>query len=599
MKSKIGIKLLASYIVLPIITLIIVGSLLNPLFKNYLVETKKRELLNQTNEMVLITEGFLQRKTDAKSFYQIVDGIGRFNHNQFIIVDDQGLLIANSQVSLPRGKKAPMMGNRLILFSEKIEKQVLSGETVIIEGISPYLNTSLITVAKPIITKNSDSQPQVSGAVFTFAPVRIVTDPLQKAYYYLGISSLIAIFLAAGIAYYFTRIISRPLKDMNKAALAMAKGNYKTTVEKISEDELGELATSLNYLANQLDLNISALQQEKGKLESIVLSINEGIIAVDKDGIIILVNPMIEKLFMTTTKNILDKDLSEFSLPHELTNSFKEALTSGELTSNTLKWVHNTYKIVVSPIKKEDGTLMGAVGILQDISEIEKLEQLRRDFIANISHELRAPVTVIRGYTDCLLDGVIENPPEYYHKIIKSETLRLERLVQEFMDLSLLQSGKVELYMEEVNISQLLSETVNKLMWKAKAKDIHLSANVNDQNDLIVFCDGGRIEQLLIILLDNALKFTPSGGTVEVSLQESGDKVLLTVKDSGIGIPKKDVPYIWDRFYKVDKSRSRASENGTGLGLFIAKQIADLHQAKLTVESSLEQGSTFSLELKK
>jgi two-component system sensor histidine kinase ResE len=165
--------------------------------------------------------------------------------------------------------------------------------------------------------------------------------------------------------------------------------------------------------------------------------------------------------------------------------------------------------------------------------------------------------------------------------------------------LSLLESGKVELHLEEVNLSELIYETVNKFQQRAKTKGIHLFTTVRPHQNIIVYCDADRIEQLLIILLDNAIKYTPSGGAVEVDLRDEKEKVFLSIKDTGIGIPEEDLPFIWERFYKVDKSRNRQNQNGTGLGLSIAKQIADLHHAEMTVESKLHEGSTFTLEIKK
>jgi two-component system sensor histidine kinase ResE len=385
---------------------------------------------------------------------------------------------------------------------------------------------------------------------------------------------------------------------MNQLALTMAKGNYETVIEPIGDDELGELATSLNFLASQLSTNIAALEQEKGKLELIVHSVNEGLIAIDKDGRIILANPIIEKLFMATTQRLLSSSLANISPLPELTNTFQTALENEVPIITTFGFLTSTYRIVVSPIKQEGGNIIGAVGILQDISEMEKVENLRRDFVANVSHELRAPVTVIRGYIECLLDDLTDNPPNYYYSIIKEETLRLERLIRDLMDLSLLQSGKVELLLEEVNLNALVLETVHKFLPRARSKDLYLLTNTDSKDYITVYCDPDRIEQLLIIILDNALKFTPPGGRVEVNLRKETDIVSLSIKDSGIGIPAEDTPFIWERFYKADKSRTRQLENGTGLGLSIAKQIADLHQAEITVESTLLKGSTFTVQLK-
>ncbi|QNB48164.1 HAMP domain-containing protein [Thermanaerosceptrum fracticalcis] len=597
MNSKIGVKLLTSYIVLVVITLVIVGSLLNPLFKNYLITAKKNELMYKANEIVTLTQKYNNKEMDEESFNRIVETLDRFIDTRFLIIDKEGRILAPSQVRPELGRKPPIRKDSR-LSREEFE-QVLSGQMVIKEGMLPHFNTPVISVALPVTTISSEGVPEVSGAVLSFSPVYLVTDTVKKAYYYLGISSVIAILLATGIAYYYSKKISLPLKNMNEAALAMAKGDYKTIIKPVSDDELGELATSMNFLASQLDSNITALEQEKGKLESIVLSINEGLIAADKEGRIILINPIIEKFFMTTAKRILGRLLTDISPLPELTKAFEAALVNGTSTSAAFKLLHSTFKVVVSPIKQENGNLLGAVGILQDISEMEKVEQLRRDFIANVSHELRAPVTVIRGYTDCLLDGVTDHPPNHYYSIIKNETLRLERLIKDLMDLSLLESGKVELHLEEVNLSELIYETVNKFQQRAKTKGIHLFTTVRPHQNIIVYCDADRIEQLLIILLDNAIKYTPSGGAVEVDLRDEKEKVFLSIKDTGIGIPEEDLPFIWERFYKVDKSRNRQNQNGTGLGLSIAKQIADLHHAEMTVESKLHEGSTFTLEIKK
>jgi len=597
MNSKIGRKLLTSYLIIVVLTLIIAGALLSPLFKNYLIAMKKDELLRQSKEIISLLQRTRINQIDETTLNHVLAAVEIFNETSFIIIDSQGGILAPVQGRIMPGRRLIFVqGTRL---SREEVGQVLQGQTVVKVGMSPYFNTPMISVAMPIMTA-SQGQTEVTGAVLSYAPVRLVTDILNKAYYYLVISSVIAFLLATLIALYFSKKIAHPLKYMNEAALAMAQGDYKRVITADSDDELGELAKSMNYLASQLDQNVTALQQEKGKLESTVLSINEGLVAVDQQGKIILVNAVMEKIFLDTTKNILGCQLQEISPLPELAQAFAESLSGGESVVKVFTLVHSTFKIVVSPIKQENGVLLGAVGIIQDISEMERVEQLRRDFIANVSHELRAPITVIRGYVDCLLDGVTQEPPEYYYRIIRDETLRLERLIKDIMDLSLLQAGKIELNLEEVDLNSLVHETVKKYALKASAKDITLLTNTGENKEIIVYCDADLIEQLIIIFMDNAFKFTPQGGTVEIRLEEKGEQVSLSFRDTGIGIPEKELPLIWERFYKVDKSRSRqSSENGTGLGLFIAKQIADLHQAELQVESELGKGSTFTLLIKR
>lgn len=588
---------MSSYLIIVIITLIIAGSLLSPLFKNYLITAKKNELIQQSKEIVMLIKKYRADEIAEPTLNNVIAALEGFSETSFIIIDSEGGILAPAQPRPRPGRR--MLFTRGTRLSKEEVGQVLKGQTVIIEGMSPQFNIPVISVAMPVINTTPAGTMEVTGAVLSYSPVHLVTDTIKKAFNYLGISSLIALLLAALIAYYYSRKISLPLKNMNEAALSMAGGNYKAVISADSDDELGELAKSMNYLASQLALNVTALEQEKSKLESTVNSINEGLVAVNQEGRVIFLNPVMEKVFLSSVKSILGRRLEEVSSLPELTKPFAESLESGDTLINTFKLVHSTYKIVVSPIKQENGVVLGAVGIIQDISESEKIEQLRRDFIANVSHELRAPITVIRGYTDCLLDGVTQEPPEYYYRIIREETLRLERLIEDIMDLSLLQSGKIELDLEEVDLNSLVHETVNKYLLMAKNKDITLTSNTDSNNEIIVYCDADRMEQLTVILMDNALKFTPRGGKIEISIREEEDRVSLSVRDSGIGIPAEELPLIWERFYKADKSRSRQKENGTGLGLFIAKQIADLHQAELKAESEPGQGSTFTLIIKR
>ncbi|HOB82522.1 MAG TPA: ATP-binding protein [Peptococcaceae bacterium] len=608
MKVQIWKKLLLSYCALVVITLMLVGAFLTPLFRSYLVTAQKTELMQQAEEIVNLTEKYYVGEIDESTFNRILDNVNRINKSRVVILDREGKVIAPNMVR-PRPERRGEFRTRGFPRGTRLSReevgQVLSGQIVAKEGTMAHLNIPVISVAIPVLMEIPEEKAgeQVVGAVLSFSPVYLVTDLVKKVGYFLGISSIMAIFLAIVIAYFFAKKISSPVKEINEVALAMAQGDYKKVISPTGNDELGELANSMNYLAQQLDVNVSALQQEKGKLEAIMASINEGLVAVDRAGRIMLVNPMMEIFFMTTAQNLMSKQLEEISPHPQFSEAFAEALEKEELVVKEFKLVHSTCQITVSPIKQENGEILGAVGILLDISEMEKVEQLRRDFISNVSHELRAPLTVIRGFTECLLDGVTQHPPAYYYGVIKDETLRLERLINDIMELSLLQAGKINLELEEVNLVALVYETANKFMLKAQEKGITLMTNASNDPDrqIMLFCDPDRMEQLLYIFIDNALKYTPAGGTVEVNVweNETNKKVYLIIKDTGIGIPREELPYIWERFYKVDKSRSRQKEDGTGLGLFIAKQLAELHQAEVLVESVVDKGTTFTLVFKR
>ena len=236
-----------------------------------------------------------------------------------------------------------------------------------------------------------------------------------------------------------------------------------------------------------------------------------------------------------------------------------------------------------------------AQDLAQYIAQLEHMEKLRRDFVANVSHELRTPLTIIRGYTEALLDGTIDNPDQVQkcHYLMRDESVRLERLIKELLDLSRLQSGQAEPTQDPIPLTAIADSVVNMMIQRAQQKHITLTANTS-QHMPDIRGNGDRLTQLILILLDNAIKYTPIGGTVTVSIWQDTGTVILNVADTGAGIPAEDLTYIWERFYKVDKSHCRA-DDGTGLGLAIAKQIIDLHQAKATITSELRLGTTFTI----
>ena len=229
------------------------------------------------------------------------------------------------------------------------------------------------------------------------------------------------------------------------------------------------------------------------------------------------------------------------------------------------------------------------------LAELNKMEKLRRDFVANVSHELRTPLTIIRSYNEALLDGTVDNPAQIkkYYCLMRDEAVRLERLINDLLDLSRLQSAKAATDKEKIPLAAIADSVVHMLKQQAEQKSIHLVANTKEPLPAIR-ANGDRITQLLLILLDNAIKYTPSGGTVTLTTFTDGDAVAVEVADTGTGIPSEDLPYIWERFYKVDKSHCR-DDSGTGLGLAIAKQIIELHQATVSITSQVGQGTAIAL----
>ena len=286
---------------------------------------------------------------------------------------------------------------------------------------------------------------------------------------------------------------------------------------------------------------------------------------------------------------------------HDITSigiidSIKNVLENGISVSNTIEHKNKIIKFTLSAISDNTGTIKGCVALIQDISELEKLEQMRKDFIANVSHEFRTPLTIIRGSLEALIDEAVNDQYEVkrYLSRILSETKGLERLVKDLLDLSKLKSGKIEVKFEDIYIDALLSDVVRNIQIIANAKNISIHYMPSSVIPA-VFGDYDRLRQLFIVFLDNAVKYSFENSSVEIKIWHD-NMVHIEIKDEGSGIPAKDLPFIWDRFYKVDKSRSN-NDNSTGLGLAIAKQLIELHNGTVTAESSADKGTKFIINL--
>ncbi|MFA5384181.1 MAG: ATP-binding protein [Eubacteriales bacterium] len=600
MKKSIFGRLMFTYLVVILTSTIIFGVFFSILLRNHLIKTKEQELFVKGKQISSVANYYLQGLLSDQTLNYVLTSTEIFLDARVLVIDKGGYIVALSGEPIPnfRSRKAVRESIRGMQLLPKDTELVLKGSTVSYRGVSPYYDEPMLTVAIPVVSGQDNGNAQVIGAVFLNSPVPGVTEAVKDTYTLLLASFLVALAIASGLGLYLSRKISQPLREMNNAALAMARGDYKRKVEAEGDDEIGELAASFNYLAGELNLTVEALKEEKGKVELMLRSLSEGIIAVDKDGLILRINPAAANLLKVSEEDLVKLPISSLEGFEELSGLFAGVLKSGSSGSCVFTVDKLTIRSYVSPIVSS-GAILGSVGILQDISQAEQLEKMRRDFVANVSHELRTPLTVIRGYTEALLDEVIDekDEPDKYYQIIRQETLRLERLIVDLLDLSRLQSGKVELDMESVDLETISRSVLEKFRSLAGEKQVQLTLRP-DSTPFSVLGDGDRLEQLLIIFIDNALRHTNQGGEISVDLKEEGQEARVRISDTGEGIPEEDLPYIWERFYKVDKAHT-PSLGGTGLGLYIAREIIHLHGGATWVESRPGEGAAFEFTLKK
>ncbi|GFR36851.1 hypothetical protein PRECH8_01470 [Insulibacter thermoxylanivorax] len=417
-----------------------------------------------------------------------------------------------------------------------------------------------------------------------------------------SMTTLFALFLS-------TRI-TRPLIQLKEGAEMIAQGEYTKRIAYTSSDELGDLARSFNHMADELQRLIDALKHEKELLSSILSSMSDAVVSFDADGNLITANPqgqrLVEEWKAIEWDDELGKEAADLvsggTVPKPMLALFESVVSGTPEHISKLNVLNTVWSVVMTPLYS-DNKLRGAVAVLRDVTEENKLDKLRNDFVANVSHELRTPLSMVQGYSEALLDGIAATPEEQraHVQVIHEESLRMGRLVQDLLDLAKMQSGHFELFYTTVNINDLLQRVERKYLPITKNRGIELSLTLPEEPLIMSRGDDDRLEQVLTNLLDNAIRHTPEGKRIMLSAEETilDDQhwIKLVVADEGHGISEQDLPYVFERFYKADKARTRDINGGTGLGLAIVKYFIDAHGGQVDLTSKVGEGTTFTIYL--
>ena len=453
------------------------------------------------------------------------------------------------------------------------------------DSTEEVMNGNLVVVAVPITFMD-----EVIGAVFMAQSMTEIMGGMQALTNTLALSLLLVGLLMLPVVLFFASRMVRPITRMRTVALTMAGGDLTARAEDGSNDEYGELGRALNYLSSELGSTISSLQMERNRLQSLINGLSEGIIAVDAKGATTLINPAVYGLL-----NLQSTDDNVRAAAPDVFAMFDQALSSAQAVKKTVWQGDVALHISVSPLLLQSGEVTGCVGIVSDVTSAERLGQTRRDYVANVSHELRTPLTAMRALIEPLRDGLVktEEQRQQIYDVVLRETMRLSRLVNDMLELSRLQSGTASLsrsVFAPLPLFNLIHET-----YSAYAEDYQQTFVYDVPEDLpSVWGNPDRTQQVLIALLDNAFKYTPEGGVVTLSACAEDNVVRVRVRDTGVGIPAADLPHVFDRFYKVDKSHH---SKGTGLGLAIAYEIMKHLGEEMSVTSEPGQGSCFTFTL--
>ncbi|KUO71844.1 MAG: hypothetical protein APF77_06965 [Clostridia bacterium BRH_c25] len=593
LKDKIVYKLTIGYVIIAVISLLIVGVFVINIFRNNTFQNKQNSMLERARQIASETESYINNADYRDEYSRLMSMIESFINSRVWILDANGNVLAKS--------KGALCGDKEIddpkecpdsQFDIEIMKSTLNGNDIIREGQSGYYNEPVLVVGAPIYNRLRN----VNGAVLLYSPITGITSSIDEAFTFLIMIIVITVILFSILSFYYSKLISKPINIMTASAIEMTKGNYSVRTNIRQKDEIGQLSNSLDLLASKLGYTIDQLFQEKNKVDNIISSISEGILAFDRNLKLLNYNTALWNVFEYL--NTVDREqlIMQMLLDRGILDEFESVLETGNGSAIIVEWKNKVLKFTISPVKNNHEEIIGVVSLIQDISESERLEQMRKDFVANVSHEFRTPLTLIRGSIEALMDGAISKPDDVkrYQTRIFEEAKGLEKLVGDLLNFSRLQSGKAILELDNIDISDLITSISRSMQRIAKIKNITIITEV-DQNIPAVIGDYDRLKQLFVIFLDNAIKFSPENTEIQIAAYVK-DYVYVKISDNGYGIPKEDIPFVWERFYKVDKSRMK-SDIGIGLGLSIAKYLIDLHKGVVKLESELNKGTTIKVGL--
>ncbi len=416
-------------------------------------------------------------------------------------------------------------------------------------------------------------------------------------------SSLIAIVLVIIITFLISQGITKPIAEMKKQTEKIAEGNYTGEVKIYSDDELGQLGQAINDLSFKIKEAQESTESERQRLDSVLRHMSDGVIATDRRGRIVIMNTAALDILNLKSEKVIGIPLLEI-LPLEERVTFRELLETQQERLIHLEedGEDSIIQCEFSVIQRESGFISGLVCVLTDVTEQQKIERERRNFVSNVSHELRTPLTSIKSYTEALVDGAWENKeiaPGFLN-VIETETDRMMRMITDLLNLSRMDQNRFGLEKEFINMNELVVHIVNRFEMVLQSepyrdKNYRILTDIT-QRDLWVELDQDKITQVLDNIINNAIKYSPDGGRIIVRLMETHTDIIVSVSDEGLGIARKDIPHLFDRFYRVDKARSRAM-GGSGLGLAIAQEVVQLHGGKIWVNSIENKGSTFFVSL--
>lgn len=586
MFSSIKWKFVVIYFVLIFIAMIISGVFI-------VGKLEKEQINNITNEMELTVELILSSSSylseehwiEHREEIRTMLSALRIGANESVYaldMEDVPKIVATS--TKDPTSLTDIYSNKII--NPMLVEQARSGKAF--ESVSDEVGKTYQHLAYPVYSNSGE----LRGMIYMVSNLEKVYRTMNESQRIIFRAILIALFITVILGFLIANGITEPIRDVTKKAELMARGDFNQQVEVKSKDEIGQLAMMFNALTKKLNLTISEMNLEKSKLNAIFEYMTEGVVAIDIQGNIIRMNPIAARLLSYSSseegrgspfpKAILDVDEVSFS---EEDSAEEKLITIMGLV----------YKVKYALFKDDNLQIGGLIVVFQDMTKEHKLEEIRKEFVANVSHELKTPLTTIKTYTETLMESEVDMATaRNFLGVIDKESDRMTRLVRDLLDLSNMDYGKSVWKSDEVSLSELLTEVLQKLDYSIQEKGQILKTSIEVLPSMIL--DRDAVERVLLNVISNSVKYTENRGMLNVTLRRESGVAVIRVKDNGIGIGEEELERVFERFYRVEKGRSREM-GGTGLGLAIAKEIVEGHGGTIRMDSKLGEGTETTIRL--
>jgi len=583
------LKLIFSYIFIILFSFGFIAFFLDKKLEENSIRNIETSLINQAYLVENQVTAENLKKEDIAYLEPLITTLSEKIKCRITVINNLGKVLADSEKS---PKEIPQMENHL--YRPEV-KMALAGGVGIDTRYSSTLKIDMLYVALP--TKENK---EIIGVVRLALPLESVEKTLSE----IRKTVLLGLIFALALAFVLGSIVAtqtiRPINRMIQVSRKFSEGDFSRRVLQSSKDEIGELAATLNKMAQDIEDKIREIKTQNQKLAAIFNSMIEGVIVIEKGGYVVSINPTVEKIFGVLKKGVEGKIFLEAVRNNDIAEIINTILKKGKPVSTEITLIYpvrRIFEVNATPIFDND-EISGCLVIIHDITEIRRLETVRSDFVANVSHEIKTPLTSIKGFVETLLEGALDDKENNrnFLNIIQDHAERLNNLVDDLLSLSHLESKEITLNKKSFNLRQQLEGVISGFRSQSKKMGIDIKNDLSA--GISISADKDRIEQVLTNLIDNAIKFNKEKGAIRVYAEEVNGKIKIFVEDSGIGIPEKDIPRIFERFYRVDKARSREL-GGTGLGLSIVKHIVELHGGSVGVESTEGLGSKFWFTLPK